>query len=55
MYDFHKCKAKLTNYQIFKHPFFVQGKRNILVNIKRKSNAAHPHKIQKDKTKSQIE
>ena len=42
MYDFHKTKVKGSHEQIFKHPFFLQGKKNLLPQIKRKSNSNHP-------------
>ena len=51
MYDFHKHKVKGTNWQVFKHAFFIKGKRHLLPQIKRKSNSSHPHKIIKEKMK----
>ena len=47
MFDFHKSKVKGSNEQIFKHPYFLQGKKNLLPQIKRKSNSSHPLRAQK--------
>ena len=47
MYDFHKAKTRGTNYQVFKHPFFLQGQKNLSPQIKRKSNSNHPLRVQK--------
>ena len=44
MYDFHKFKKKGSDDQVFKHPFFLKDKRNLLGQIKRKSNSSHPIK-----------
>lgn len=47
MYDFHKFKKKGCDDQVFKHPFFLRDKRNLLSQIKRKSNSSHPVRKQK--------
>ena len=45
MYDFHKCRAKPKDQHEFQHPFFLEGKLNLLPMIKRKN----PAKIAKAK------
>ena len=44
MYDFHKSKRKDVPYQYFQHIFFQKDQKQILHQIKRKSNSNHPLK-----------
>lgn len=40
MYDFHKCKRSTADCE-FQHPFFRQGRPDLLPRIKRKTNSSY--------------
>ena len=40
MYDFHKCKRSTQDIS-FQHPFFVRGREDLLIRIKRKTNSSY--------------